>query len=114
MEMGQEEPKKKTEVLHRRSRVNAERNIKEWDRRLGYELGTKEEISKLQLEDKTLNKVRQRAIKRNKGNMWMIEEEVLYKVRKNKRGSKWIQLVVPKEGTQRQRGIWVFSKRWRE
>ena len=27
----------------------------------------------------------------------MIEEEVLYKMRKNKRGSKWIQLVVPKE-----------------
>ena len=64
METGQEEPpRKKTEVLHRRNRVSAEKNIKEWDRRLGYELGTKEEISKLQLEDKTLNEVRQRAIK---------------------------------------------------
>ena len=98
METGQEElPRKKTNVLHRRNRISAEKNIKEWDGRLGYEIGTKEEISKLQLEDKTLDEVRQRAIKRNKGDVWMIEEEVLYKVRKNKRGGKAIQLVVPKE-----------------
>ena len=83
-------------VVHQRQRKTARRNMEEWADNKYKWLGTEEEMSKAQLEDESLEEYRARAAGRNRKGMWIIEEEVLYRRRKRRRGQEDIQLVVPK------------------
>ena len=70
--------------------------MEEWAEKRYRWIGTAEDISVAQLQDETLEDVRARATGRNKKELWMIEEDVLYRRRVRKRGQEDIQLVVPK------------------
>jgi hypothetical protein len=90
------ETKEKRIEAHQRHRKIARRNVEEWAEKRYRWIGTAEEISAAQLQDNTLEDVRARAMGRNRKELWVIEEDVLYRRRYRKRGQEDIQLVVPK------------------
>ena len=67
----------------------------EWAERTFGWIGSVEEISKEQLEDNTLEEYRARAVERDRSGLWVIEEEVLYRVRRRREEREDVQLVVP-------------------
>ena len=99
MSIGKEEEKKKEEklkTLHQRPRKRAQKNWNEWQERRFHWIGKKEEFSREQGEDESLEEFRQRAIGENRGGLWVVEEDILYRIRKRRKGKEDLQLVVPK------------------
>jgi hypothetical protein len=84
--------------MHRRKRVRATESLRKWGEKTYWWIGEPEEISREQQEDESLEQHRKRAVNKDKSGIWMVENEVLYRIRKRggrKEGSKDVQLVVP-------------------
>ena len=95
------ETKKEGYQVHERQRKAARRNMEEWGKRRYEWIGSLEAISMAQLEDESLEECRALAVERNRKGIWMIEEEILFRIRRRKRGREDVQLVVPKEWRQK-------------
>jgi hypothetical protein len=91
----EEEGMKDPRNMHKRKRRRAAESMLDWSTRRIWGMKDKEQISKEQIEDKTLKETRRKAMGRDKSGIWVIREDVLYRVRRRKNRKEEVQLVVP-------------------
>jgi hypothetical protein len=93
----EEEGMKDPTSMHRRKRKRAFESMLDWSAKRVWGMKDREEMSKEQLEDETLEETRKKAMGRDKSGIWVIREDILYRVRRRKNRKEEVQLVVPEK-----------------